>query len=195
MRKLILAALAASAAMAAPAAAQSIVTGTVTINGNVPSKCTVTTGTPGSSFGATVDMGELSDTDLTLKSSTALETAFGSGVTAGSLSARVVCTTADANITVAATELTTAGSPTAGYANTVHYKANVAVTKVSGTTTYSDDTVLGGGAATALGSRLDATVANNIVISTSDWRTSVANNEVLFQGNYSGQIVVTIAPI
>ena len=195
MRKLVLAALAASAAMAVPAAAQTV-TGTVNISGSVPSKCTVTNGTSAIAFGATVDMGDLSDTDATLLPTGTLETRFSTtGVTAGSLSARVVCTTADANITVAATELTTGGSPPTGYANTVHYKADVAVTKVGSSQTYSDDTVTGGGAATALGARLDATVANNVVISTSNWRTSTANDEVLFQGAYTGQIVVTIAPL
>lgn len=195
MRKILIAALVASAAFAAPAAAQSV-TGTVIINGNVPSKCTVTNGSSATAFGATVNMGDLSDTDLTLLPSATLSNTFNTVGGAG-LSARVVCTTANPTIAVNADPLVAATATAAsGYANTVHFQADVAVTKVGGSQTYSNDSDAVAGTATALGDRLSAAAGNNIVISTSNWRTLSTGNEVLaYDPSYSGQIVVTIAPI
>lgn len=194
MRKILLAALAASAVIATPAAAQSV-TGTVIINGNVPSKCTVTNGSSATAFGTTVNMGDLSDVDATLLPSATLSNTFNS-VGGSALSARVVCTTANPTIAVNADPLVAATATAAsGYANTVHFQANVAVTKVGGSQTYSNDSNAAAGTPTALGDRLSATVANNVVISTSNWRTLATGDEVLVADtSYAGQIVVTIAP-
>ena len=79
MNKILLTALAAASALAlaGPVAAQSV-SGVVDITGSVADKCIVTDdGTPPSgSFGGSVNLGQLDDTDGTLKDSSVLETAW-----------------------------------------------------------------------------------------------------------------------
>lgn len=192
MKKIALIAMTAAAAIASPAMAQT--TGTIIINGTVGNKCTVLTGTGTSAtWGGTVNLGELSQADGTLRSSSSLSSDFaaaGSGV----LEARIVCTTANPSITVNADPLVNTASVTAGqgYTNTVHFQADVAVTKVSGPQTYSNDSNAAASGPTGLGDRLAAS-GNNVSVTTSNWRTVGADTQ-LVSGNYQGQIVVTIAP-
>ena len=92
MNKILLTALAAASALAiaTPAAAQSV-SGVVDITGSVADKCIVTDdGTPPSgSFGGTVNLGALDDTDGTLKDSSVLAAAF-SAAGAANLTYRIV---------------------------------------------------------------------------------------------------------
>lgn len=191
MKKLLIAALFASAAISAPAMAQSTVTGTVNITGSVANKCLVLPGA-GSTFGATVAYGELAQADGTMR--TDLATTFTAA--SGSLSARVVCTTANPTISVDATPLATAAPAAAGYDNSIDFQADVAVTTVVSTTTYSNDTANAALAATALDGRLANNGSNNIVISASNFRTNSPGNTDLLVADpsYTGSISVVIAP-
>lgn len=193
MRKLFI--LAASACMfATPALAQNA-TGTVIINGSVSNKCAVITGGGTSqTWGTTVNLGELSQSNGTLRTSSSLTNDFNT-VAAGAQNAYVVCSTSNPSIAVNADPLVNTGNvPGAGsgYTNTVHFDADVTVNKVGGSQTYSNDSNGVATGPTALGDRL-AAAGPNVLISTSNWRTP-GTGALLVSGDYQGQIVVTITP-
>lgn len=195
MSKILLTALAAASALAlaSPAAAQTV-SGVVDITGSVADKCIVTDdGTPPSgSFGGSVNLGQLDDTDGTLKDSSVLSTAF-SAAGAANLTYRIVCTTPNTKLSVNANELTTGAVVTTGYANTVHYNANVQLSLVGGNQTLSNDTLLvPAGAEQTFTARL-ATGANNVSVTADTFRTPGAN-DVMLAGTYSGNIQISIAP-
>jgi len=196
MKKLVLAALAASTALiATPALSQALpATGTVTITGSVAPKCQVVpTGGGGVSqaFAQTVALGELADTDGTLKDTGTLETAFGS------VTFRVVCTTAAPVVSVDADPIVaaTATAP-AGYANQVAYQADVVFTLVTPTPaqTVSNDSDLPATTNVALNNRLVG-VGDNVTITASDFHTAAGTDIMSADPDYEGQIVVTISPI
>jgi hypothetical protein len=191
MKKLALAALVASAAIASSAMAQDV-TGTVVIKGNVNAKCFVLPGA-GSTFGTTVDMEELADSDGTLLDTGVLETKFGSAGGAG-LQAQVLCTSANPDVSVTASPLVNgiANDPSvpSGYDNTIDYTADVTFTLVnSGLQTVSDDSAIAASTDTSLTGRLNGT-GTNISIATSAWNA----DGVLVAGDYTGQIVVVVSP-
>lgn len=195
MNKILLTALAAASALAiaTPAAAQTV-SGVVDITGSVADKCIVTDdGTPPSgSFGGTVNLGTLDDTDGTLKDSSVLAAAF-SAAGAANLTYRIVCTTPNTKLTVNANELTTGAVVSTGYANTVHYNANVQLALVGGNQTLSNDTLLvPAGAEQTFTARL-ATGANNVSVTADTFRTPGAS-DVMLAGTYSGNIQISIAP-
>lgn len=189
MRKMVLIAAAlAACSFAMPAAAQSV-TGTVVINGNVPGKCQVVSGAGVSqTFGTTVDLGDLSDTDGTLKSGLVVNSA-----NFADLEARVVCTTAFADVTLTATPLAIANAPASepGYANSISYTAYADLTTTTGSSTLSLSTNVGSPTGTTIG-RLANNGGNNIVIYADTFET--APDAILEQGAYSGQITLLIAP-
>lgn len=195
MNKILLTALAAASALAiaTPAAAQSV-SGVVDITGNVADKCIVTDdGTPTSgSFGGSVDLGQLDDTDGTLKDSSVLAAAF-SAAGAANLTYRIVCTTPNTQLTVNANELTTGATVTTGYANTVHYNANVQLSLVGGNQTLSNDTLLVPAGATQTFTARLATGANNVSVTADTFRTPGAS-DVMLAGTYNGNIQITVAP-
>lgn len=198
MRKLLLAALASSALIATPAAAQSM-TGTVTINGHVSSKCVVgplpsTT----SSFSQTVDLGELDQANGTLQSPGTLTTTFGT------VGAQVLCNSANPKITVTSAPLlaSSAGSPTTlsnGYANTIDYTAHVSVTTVSGSFGPVDAASNPGSAVgpSAIGAALANNGANNVAVTADNWtsRATTPATALLVADTYSGTITFTISPV
>lgn len=192
MKKIALLALAAT--IATPSMAQTAVTGTINITGTVAGKCSVVpVSGDGSTFTANVAMGELAATDGTLKATGTLATTFG---TAGgsALSVRVVCTTATPTIAVDADPLVSATAAPTGYANTVHYRANVLVAKATtASQTYTNDSDAAASSAVSIGDRLAAT-GNNVTVSTSDWHTPALGELLVAATDYSGKIVVTIAP-
>lgn len=193
MKKLALVAMTAAAALAAPAMAQTT-TGTILITGTVASKCTVVSTSPaGSTFGTTVALGELAQADGTL--ATDLASRFTSIGGAG-LTAKVVCTSANADVTVNADPVVSAsgaGAPT-GYTNTVHYKADVTFDRAAmSSLPVSNDTTAAAATATALGGRLAAT-ATNVTVATSNWRTPNTGDLLTAGTDYQGQIVITITP-
>lgn len=193
MRKLIVLAVPALLA-ATPALAQNA-TGTVIINGSVANKCAVVSGTGTSAdWGTTVNLGELSQSNGTLRSTGSLTSDFTT-VAAGAQNAHVVCTTTNPSITVNADPLVNTGSVPAsgsGYTNTVHFQADVTVDKVGSAQTYVNDTNTATTGPTALGARL-AAAGPNVRIATSNWRT-LGTDAQLVAGSYQGQIVVTITP-
>lgn len=192
MRKLLILAVPA-ALIASPALAQNA-TGTVIINGTVGNKCTVVTGSGTSAtWGTTVNLGELSQSDGTLRSSASLSSDFDT-IAGGAQNATIVCTTANPSISVNADALVNVAPAASGsgYTNTIHFQADVTVDKVSSSQTYVNDTVAAATGPTALGDRL-AAAGPNVRIATSNWRT-VGTDTLLVAGNYQGQIVVTITP-
>lgn len=200
MKKLVFAALAASTvAFAAPAAAAvGDVTGTITINGTVASKCSVieSGGGVSSSFAATVDMGELSGGDGKLLPTATLATTFNAGGTgtAATLDFRVVCTSATPGISVTANPIlhSGGGTPDAGYDNRVDYKANAAFTLVSGSQTVSDTSSSAGATTASLTGRLAGGSSNNVTVTADTFSTP--NSGVLTAGSYSGTIDIVISP-
>jgi len=187
MKKLLLAALAASAAFASPAVAQTV-TGTVTITGSVANKCLVLPGS-GSTFGTTVDLGELAQADGTMR--TNLAASFNA---AAGLTARVVCTTANPTIAIDSTALATVAPAAAGYDNSIDFQADVAVTTINSTTTYSNDSAAVPLGATALDGRLANNGSSNIAITASNFRTGALTDLLVASPTYTGQILITIAP-
>jgi hypothetical protein len=195
MKKIVLAALAGSAFVAAPAAAQTSVSGQINLTGTVADKCIVTnagSAPNGSAFGGSVDLGQLDATDGRLEASGTLATRFA-GAGAANLSYRIVCTTAKTQVTVNANELTTGAAVSSGYANTIHYDAHIALSLVGGAQTLSNDTLNApAGSTTTYNDRL-ATGATNVNVTASNFRT-VDGNAVLLAGTYAGNIQITVAP-
>lgn len=195
MKKIALLALTAAAVFATPAAAQTV-TGTINITGSVEAKCMVVSGGNASStFGTTVALGELAQANGTLKDSATLAGTFNTVGGAG-ISAHVVCTSADATVTVDADPLVSPsgnGAPT-GYTNTVHYQADVTFTKTSGTVLVSNDTTAAAATSSALGGRFAAT-GSNISVATSSWRTPASGDLLTSGTDYAGKIVVTVSPL
>jgi hypothetical protein len=192
MKKIALIALAASAAIATPAAAQTA-TGIVNITGSVAAKCMVvpivTPAADGSTFGTTVAMGELAQSDGTLKDTATLAGTFGSVGGAG-LSAHVVCTSAGTDVTVNADPLVSATAGGSGYTNTVNFTADVTFTKVSGPQIVSNASTAPAATAASLGARLAAT-GTNVSIATSAWN---ATGILVAATDYTGKITVVISP-
>ena len=182
MKKIALLAIATSAAIASPAMAQ--VTGTITLNGNVASKCSVSPSN-GNTFAQTVDFLELSQANGTLRNG--LATNFGTK------SATVVCNTGTPMVSVDANPLATGGAAATGYANTINYTASVAVV-ATGTNNgpFTNDTIAVATPAAAVGSAL-ANSANNVNITTSGYGAGAASN-ILVAGAYTGNIIVVISP-
>jgi hypothetical protein len=195
MKKIVLAALAATSAFAAMPASAQTVTGVVNVSGTVGDKCIVTnTGTPtgGAAFGGTVSLGALDDsTTGLLKASGDLATAF-SNAGATQLTYRVVCTTAKTDVTVDTDELVnSAVTADPGYANTVHYDGHVALSMVGGDETVSNDS--NDTPTNQVIAKRMATGATNIAVSADDFHTPNAT-DVMLAGTYTGKITITLAP-
>lgn len=196
MKKFACLALAVSAAaIAMPAAAQ--VTGTINVTGHVDGKCAVRT-SGAATFSDTVDLGELSQSNGTLR--TDLATVFGTSHTYS-----VVCTSAAPTITVetqpliAASQRTgdyTSTAPASGYANLVNFTSAVVVTKAVGgdTSPFTDSSaVVAASGPTAIGGAL-ANAAGNIKVTTSGYTTGAGTELLMADPSYAGKIIITIAP-
>lgn len=183
------------AAMATPSWAQSV-SGTVTIDGSVGTKCLVTD--PGAvsdpDFGGIIHLNDLDDgTTGKLRN---IGTVSSSSDT--NLNFRVVCTTATPSVSVTTTPLITgAGTAPPGYAAKVHYDSTVAF-DIAGAgspdtvLTYTDGLTGPASQSASLTGRL-ATGATNIHVSATNFHTPVAT-DVLVAGNYSGAIAITVSP-
>lgn len=188
MKKIATLVLLASAAIASPAMAQTAnVTGTINITGTVQAKCLVVPGN-GNTFGTTVAMGELSQADGTLKTSATLSGTFAT-VGGTGLTAQVVCTSANPDVSVLAEPLVNTVTADPGYDNTIDYTADVTFTRVGGTTLVSDPSAVPAATTTTLASRLTGT-GTNVSVATSGWTAS----GVLVAGSYAGKITIVIAP-
>ncbi|MFY8048312.1 MAG: hypothetical protein ACOVNS_05775 [Erythrobacter sp.] len=175
-----------------PAAAQSV-SGTVTLEGTVGDKCIVTDGgaTPNIDFGGTIDLGELDDTDGTLRSIGTISASSN----LDNLGFRVVCTTALPRVEITAEPMVNpTGVATGGYANAVHFTADTKFSLVSGgTQTFgvtTNGTPINGG---HLSARL-ATGEHNVQIDLSNFHT-LGSADVLTAGDYTGTVSITISPI
>lgn len=194
MKKIALLALATGSvlAMAAPAAAQTV-TGNVTITGSVAPKCFVLPGagtTFGTPVGTPISLGELAQADGTMRTNLA-----ASVNASAALSARVVCTSGAPTISVDANAITAATATAAtGYDNSIDFEASVAVTTTGGSTNFTNDSAAGAGAVTPIGGRLANNGGNNIVITTSNFRTGALTDLLAADPVYTGTIVVVIAP-
>ena len=187
MKKIVLAALAASAAFIAMPAAAQTVTGTVNLTGSVAPKCFVLPGN-GSTFTGSVNFGELAAADGTLR------TGLSGDVTAAALAFRVLCTTAHPDVTVNANPLAAATPAPAGYSNTINYNAHVAFSIVGGgTDNVSNDSTAPAATAATLSGRLNGT-GTNIAITADTFRTAAASDILVADPSYTGTIVVTVAP-
>ena len=185
MKKIAFLAVAAAAVLATPAMAQNV-TGTINLTGSVGAKCSVTPG-DGSTFTDTVAFGELAKTDGTVR--TDLATAFGTK------SFTVKCNTGTPTVAVDATALATTATASTGYDNSIDFQASVAVTAVGPTNNgpFLNDSSTAPLAATAVGSPL-ANSANNVKITTSNYRTNTATDLLVASPTYTGSIVVVISP-
>jgi hypothetical protein len=195
MKKVLLAALAAASALAlaTPAAAQSV-TGVVNITGNVDSKCIVATAgnpTGPASFGGTVALGNLAQADGTL--ATDLATRFNS-TAAANLNYKIVCTSAKTNVSVDADPIVAATAiAQTGYANTVNYKATVAVTLVGGAgTPVASDSTDAAATNSTYNDRLAAT-GTNIAVTASNFRTANLT-DIMLADSYAGKITIVVSP-
>jgi hypothetical protein len=197
MNKVLLTALAAASAIgiAAPAAAQSV-TGVVNITGNVNSKCmVVTAGNPTgpATFGGTVGLGNLAQADGTL--ATDLATRFNAAGNNTQLQYKIVCTSANTNVSVDADPIVAAtGLAQTGYANRVDYKAHVAVTLVGGAgAPLANDSTAAAATAINYPDRL-APGATNIVVTADTFRTPVVTDILVADSTYTGKITIVVSP-
>lgn len=195
MKKIVLAALAASSALIAMPAAAQTVTGTVNITGSVAPKCQVIDGggAASGSFTSTVDLGELSQSNGLLRTSASLSSQFNAGGTGSAqLTFRVVCTTAAPGVNVNADPIVNAATAPAGYANRVDYQADVAFSLVGPASQSVSNDSTAAATAASLTNRLTGT-GNNVVITATNFRTPNAT-DVMVAGSYNGLITVTISP-
>lgn len=187
MKKIAFLAAAACAAIAAPAMAQSSATGTITLNGTVANKCSVTSAPAGSTFAQTVNFGELAQANGTLR------TGLAADFTTAAVQATVVCNTGTPKVAVDANPMVNVATAPTGYANTINYTASVAVTATGANAgPFTNSTLAAAAPATAVGSAL-ANSANNVVITTNTYATP-AGTDILVAGSYTGTIVVVISP-
>lgn len=193
MRKLIapIAALGMIGAAGAAHAAVTEATGTVTINASVESKCTASGG-----FTDTQTIGELADVDGKLSSS-------HTGATAGSpeftSDFTVVCTGANAGVSVTSSALQVTPSATAptGYTDTVNFTGRASFDLIDTSSTTStldvDDTSSSAGAtADSFGSgKFLQNASDNVHISA---YALTSSGDLLLAGDYQGKIEVTVTP-
>ncbi|MEN9682406.1 MAG: hypothetical protein RLZZ427_157 [Pseudomonadota bacterium] len=172
-------------ALGSTAAQAQNVTGTIDLTGSVSAKCVVDPGN-GSTFGDTVNFGELAQANGTLRSG--LVSDFGTR------SFTVKCNGTNPQISVDADPLATAASPDTGYDNSIDYTASVAVVAV-GTNNgpFINASSAAPSALAAVGSRL-ANSASNVNITTSGYHTNALTDLLVASPTYTGKITVVIAP-
>ena len=195
MTRVLLAASALLVLSAAPAFAQTAVTGTVAVEGAVASKCTVINGTSASAFGSTISLGELAASDGTL--STTLSGSTAANPAGGSQSFRVNCTQANAGVSVTSTALTNGVTAPTGYSSTVDYQGRVEFATVGGSASpvvFTDDSAASGATTGSLGTGVFlANQAGNVVVKAHSLSAG-SGSPLLVAGNYAGSILVVITP-
>jgi hypothetical protein len=183
MKKIVLAALAATSALiAVPAAAQNA-SGTVNVSGTVAPKCTAITPIAGN-----IVLNELALANGTV------DTAFTANTNL-SLSFTVRCTGANPELSADANPLvnTAIVTPASGYTNTVHYNATLTALRAGGGSGSIVDSTTNAAATTGnVGDRL-ANLANNVTIAVSSGSTSTAT-DLLEAGTYGGTIDIIVGP-
>jgi hypothetical protein len=188
-RALFIAVAAAGLVFAAPALADA--TGTVGVTGSVAAKCQVI-GVDGNNFTGTISLGELAQTDGTLRT----DLQGSTPVTGATKTFRVNCTSSDAQITLSADELDAGmGAPGGGRSSTLDYTAEFdGALSPSGTKQITYNTTSASPTVDTLGGPL-ANAANNITISAYSFITVGGLGDILrSSNNYVGAIHVTITP-
>lgn len=182
MKKLILLAIPA-ALIASPAFAQAA-SGSVGVTGVVGGRCAALTPITGS-----FNLGELALTNGTV------DTAFSNHIDPLSKQFTIVCTSADAQVSIDATPLNNTGDNTtgSGYTGRVNYTATTVFQKTVGTHSFIYSTSIGGTLSAPLGGRL-ANTPNNVTLSVSNGSTSNPT-DLLKAGTYNGVINITISPL
>ncbi len=207
MKKLVLAAMAASTALiAVPASAQTPppVTGTVNVTGSVTNRCSVVApgGASSSSFSGTIALGTLDDPDGTLRDNL-IGSTTGSPADSLHVTARVVCNTAAPVVSISATAMQISGGTLTGgtgYSDTINYTAQVEVDKVGGTSefrrydTATSAAPAGSSATGALTASIHPGAADNVDVSVFGLASEGANTNILAAGSYLGVVTVTISP-
>ena len=205
MKKIVLAALAASTALiATQASAQAVTTGQVTVTGTVNSRCSVVL-TPGGaasqSFSGTINLMQLDDPDGTLRDNL-IGSATATPADGLHVTTRVVCNTAAPVVTIAATAMQISGGTldgTTGYSDTIHYTGQVEVDRTNGTSEFRRVHTLTGpvapGATGAMALPISAAPGDNVDVSVYGLSAEGANTNILAAGTYNGLVTVTINPV
>jgi hypothetical protein len=172
-------------------AATGDVTGSVTVTGYVTSKCVVIPNS-GSTFSGTIPLGELADSDGTLRADLAGTSA---GSPAGAVNFRVNCNAAKPTVTVSADRLDngTAGAPS-GYTDVIDYTAAVDADLAGGSTestAYTTAASLPAPTVQQLSDRL-ANASDNVTVKVYDLATP--SGALLTAGSYDSTVTVVISP-
>lgn len=187
MKKFAALALLATAAIATPALAQTA-TGTVAVTGTVAGKCTASPAITG-----TIALAELANSGGTIIST------FSNNVGGLSRSFTVICTSANASITVSSNNLTNSADATTanGYTGTVHYTSTLTAQKAGGgadaSAVYTSADTLPAATTTSLADRLK-NGANNVTVTVSNGTTTNAT-DLLKAGTYGSTISITVSPV
>ena len=186
MQKIALIALAASAAIATPALAQSVASGTVAVNGTVAGKCTAIT-----PISETITLNELALANGTVDGTF-------SGAASGGLTKTftVKCTTATPRITVSSNALTNTVDPTTanGYTGTVNYTSTLVADQAP--TGFATAIYITAGNPPASTTALTAPLKNatgNVRLTVSAG-TTTNGSDVLKSGTYTSTVTITVSP-
>jgi hypothetical protein len=195
MKKIVIGALVAGTVLAAAPAPAQILSGTINVSGTIAPKCQVVFPGPASpSFTSTVDLGDISQANGTLRPSNDLATLFNNGGGgSANLDFQIVCTTANPVVSIDADPIVSAATADTGYANRVDYLGVVDLDLIGPTTAqFTNDSTAGASSGGALAARL-ATGQTNLSITANTFRTAAAT-DVLVAGSYTGLITITVAP-
>ncbi len=195
MKKIILLAMAASTvAIATPAAAQ--VSGTVEVTGTVVGRCSVVApgGNSTGTFTGAIPLGNLDEADGTLAAG--LEGTTSAAPAGVPVEARIVCNSANTNISVNAGKLSNTATADAGYSNDIDYTAELEVNTASTGLQYAKYNTLTPVAAdhTKTVGRIAAGSANNVKVRAYALASEGSPTNLLVAGNYASTITVTINP-
>ena len=197
MKKIIFLALAASTvAVATPASAQTVI-GTVEVTGTVVGRCSVVQ--PGGSlgvgtFGGTIALSNLDEADGTLK--TSLESTISAAPAGTPVETRIVCNSANTNISVNAGKLSNSAAADTGYSNDIDYTAELEVNTTAGLryATYNTLAPVAADHTKQIG-RIAAGAANNVKVRAYALAAEGGLTSLLVAGNYTSTIIVTISPV
>ena len=195
MKTLLTAAAALGLCAIAGAASAADAVGTITLNGHVGSACTVIQGGSGTTFGATFDLGELTDGSTGHLRS---DIKAGSPISGLTFNFTLVCSGANEGVSVRSTALTNAATAPTGYSNAVDFTGNAHFLLVSsgGASTLDVANLTTAAAATTNSfgaSNFLQNVNNNVVVSAYSFAAHGGDN-LLVAGSYAGSIVVDITP-
>jgi hypothetical protein len=197
MQRLLITCAAASVALAltsAPVAAQST-TGTIVINGTVTAKCAAVPG--GATFGDTVGLSELADSNGAL---VAALTGSSAAAPAFSRSFSLTCTGANFGVSVEAQALanTDVGLAPTGYARAADFTGRVSLDLVSpsaGASTLNlDDSSAVAGASTGSSGPANFLANSTGNVRVSGYGFSTPAGAIMVAGPYEGRIIITVSP-